>query len=138
MIKGYYRRKTKGRLEDIEVVKYKDLNLPIENINRLTVLVNYIKSKLKETDIKVYLFGSYAKGRIKESSDIDLILMSDTLTERELYRLKLDIVLDVSDNLGLESGEDFDILTYTTERFKSCVENKKFFETEVNSYMILL
>ena len=129
---------TKGRLKYIEVVKNKDLNLELKNLNRLTLLVNYIKSKLKETDIKVYLFGSYAKGRIKESSDIDLILMSDTLTERELYRLKLDIVLDISDNLGLESGEDFDILIYTTEKFKSCVENKKFFETEVNSYMILL
>ena len=129
---------TKGRLKYIEVVKYKDLNLELKNLNRLTLLVNYIKSKLKETDIKVYLFGSYAKGRIKESSDIDLILMSDTLTERELYRLKLDIVLDISDNLGLESGEDFDILIYTTEKFKSCVEKKKFFETEVKSYMILL
>lgn len=112
--------------------------IPNKNTQSLNDLSSYINSLLQNTDVKIYLFGSYAKGKIKESSDIDLILMSDTLTDRELYRLKLDIVLDVSDNLGLESGEDFDILTYTTERFKSCVENKRFFETEVNSYMKLL
>lgn len=109
--------------------------IPKDNLKVLHTLCEYINSSLKHKDIKLYLFGSYAKGRIKESSDIDLILISDTLTERELYKLKLNLILDISDNLGLESGEDFDILTYTSQRFEECVKSKRFFETEVNSYM---
>lgn len=63
-------------------------------VNR-EIAINTAKSFVKECQLrglefyKVFLFGSFAKNNIHESSDIDLLLISDQFTDNIFDNLKL-------------------------------------------------
>jgi predicted nucleotidyltransferase len=62
--------------------------------------------------ITAYLFGSYAKGKQKADSDIDLALIIDHLNDSEKFDLQVQLMLQASEfDLRIEphplSSEDF-------------------------------
>ncbi len=66
----------------------------VSDVVSLQVIKDVCKSALENyPDISCYLFGSYAKGSPKRTSDIDLLLLFD----REIYEYK--IICDIKDSL---------------------------------------
>ncbi len=66
---------------DLTSNEYKKLRgLPLDVYFSITNIIFYL-SKLK--DIDVYLFGSYAKLVFKENSDIDILIVSDTINIKQ-------------------------------------------------------
>lgn len=118
-------------LSDVYNLKY-----PKNDLDRLDNFLKFIKNKLKDLDIDIYLFGSYAKGRIKDSSDFDIVLISKGKIDlHKLHKIKIDLILEIDDNLDLHYGDDFDIKIYTIDKFEECLNKGSFFETTINSYM---
>lgn len=113
-----------------------DLKFPKKDLDRLNKFLGFIKYKLMNLDIDIYLFGSYAKGRIKDSSDFDIVLISKGKIDlHKLHKIKIDLILEIDDNLDLDYGDDFDIKIYTIDKFEECLSKGSFFETTINSYM---
>lgn len=61
---------------------------------------------------KIYLFGSYATGMADEDSDIDLLVVKETLEPR--YKRSIEI-----QRLLIGSKLPVDILVYTNEEFEN-------------------
>jgi predicted nucleotidyltransferase len=80
--------KTKALIELIQK-EYKELNeIPL---NVFFSILDFIDRILVFKDVKIYLFGSYAKLTFKEGSDIDLAIISDkNLGFLEKYALKIE------------------------------------------------
>jgi predicted nucleotidyltransferase len=62
--------------------------------------------------VTAYLFGSYAKGKQKDDSDIDLALIIDHLNDDEKFDLQVQLMLQASEfDIRIEphplSSEDF-------------------------------
>lgn len=113
-----------------------DLKYPQKDLDKLNKFLQFVKNKLIETDIDLYLFGSYAKGKIKDTSDFDVVLISNgQLDMHQLQKLKIELILEIDDVLNLNYGDDFDIKIYTKDKFEQCLSNDSFFETSINSYM---
>ena len=60
---------------------------------------------------KIYLFGSYANGHANEDSDIDLLVVKDTLEPK--YRRSIEI-----QRLLIGSKLPVDIVVYTNDEFE--------------------
>lgn len=73
-------------------------------------LVNRIASNVSPD--KIYLFGSYATGMANEDSDIDLLVVKETLEPR--YKRSIEI-----QRLLIGSKLPVDILVYTNEEFEN-------------------
>src|SRR3989344_4793065 len=87
-------------------------------------LLNKIASKLSTTDI-VVLFGSYAKGKQREDSDIDLLIINKRInpmfiTKEEFRRM----LQDKEENVGKQVLKDHIILK-NPEGFWECVLDGK-------------
>jgi predicted nucleotidyltransferase len=80
--------KTKFLIEIIQK-EYKELNeIPL---NVFFSILDLVSKALVVKNIKIYLFGSYAKLTFKEGSDIDLAVISDKhLESLEKYALKIE------------------------------------------------
>ena len=72
---------------------------------------------------KVFLFGSLASGRVREMSDLDLVVVKRT-DERFLDRIAR--VLNL-----LEPKVGVDVLVYTPEEFERMRSERPFFRDEV-------
>lgn len=66
---------------------------------------------------KIYLFGSYSTGMANEDSDIDLLVVKETLEPR--YKRSIEI-----QRLLIGSKLPVDILVYTNEEFENEKLNK--------------
>jgi len=60
----------------------------IYNIEDIEDLKNFLKEYFKNTDVKVYLFGSRAKGKNRKYSDIDLAIESKNDIKDKIIELK--------------------------------------------------
>ena len=60
----------------------------IYNIEDIEDLKNFLKEYFKNTDVKVYLFGSRAKGKNRKYSDIDLAIESKNDIKDKIEELK--------------------------------------------------
>ena len=78
---------------------------------------------------KIYLFGSYAKGLVRSSSDIDLCLVVETDDAR---RLKQELQL----NLDVDAPLDF--LVYTLAAWDKHVGDPGSFAYQIQSKGVLL
>ena len=78
---------------------------------------------------KVFLFGSYAKGRATPKSDIDLCIVMDTNNKRqtttELY-------------YTIDHPLPIDFLLYTPSEWDECVADTTSFAHKINSEGVLL
>ena len=113
-----------------------NLKFPKEDLNKLETCLSFIKNELKEKEIDIFLFGSYAKEKIKDTSDIDIVLISrGSIDIKQLHNIKIELILDIDEALDLHYGDDIDIKIYTKEKFEACLIKGSFFETTINSYM---
>ncbi len=90
--------------------RLKARSIPNEISEALESLVNRLREELG--DVKVYLFGSYAKGTWLEDSDVDLIVVSPSfegMEQEERYRL---VRLSAAKEIA------FELLVYTPKEFE--------------------
>ena len=77
-----------------------------------TKIKNEIVSRLKQIQpLKIYLFGSYATGTANKDSDIDLLLLKDSILSRPKEMVEARMLLG-----GLNKA--FDVLVATSEEFE--------------------
>lgn len=72
---------------------------------------------------KVILFGSFASGKPKENSDVDLVVIKKTKT-KFIERLKKIAKI-------VKSWEAFDILIYTPKEWQNALEEGNYFIEEI-------
>jgi uncharacterized protein len=73
---------------------------------------NYLNSRNEV--IACYIFGSYAAGRVRSKSDIDIaVLLIDTIDKRNYGQIKLSIINDLIELLSFD-GIDLVILNTAT------------------------
>lgn len=91
-----------------------------ENLERII-----LDLKEKYNPNKVILFGSYASGKIKNFSDLDLLIIKDTKSKF------FDRLREVTKICNYDIGVDF--LVYTPEEYEDQLNNNLFFKEEVVS-----
>jgi predicted nucleotidyltransferase len=83
--------------------------------NQINDIVNRIASNYKPN--KIILFGSYAKGNYTDNSDLDFILIKDTIAPKHKRGLEVRRLF-----YGLPIPMDFKI--YTSSEFSDELSNK--------------
>jgi len=96
-----------------------DIDHSKEIIEQLKKFVNEIKRKLPITE--VYLYGSFANGKIHEGSDIDLIIIGDF---KERFFERIGKIFELTDLL-------IEPIVYTPQEFKELQESENPFIVEV-------
>lgn len=88
--------------------------------NNFNKEIDYIKKQVieKYNPKEIILFGSVAKGIFREHSDIDLCIIMDTMNKRELLT---NMYIDIESNIP------FDLVLYTIEEWKNCINDKSSF-----------
>lgn len=77
-----------------------------------TKITNEIVSRLQQAQPhKIYLFGSYASGTASKDSDIDLLLLKDSISSRSKEMVEARKLLGGMNNA-------FDVLVATSEEFE--------------------
>ena len=110
------------------------LNIAPNYEARIKKAYTLIKEQIPEGDI--YLFGSYAKRKIKPTSDIDFLVLFKTPHDKNTLRqIKWKVEELIEETLGYEY--EIDLKLYTHEHFEKCKEVLGF-ESEIASYMISL
>lgn len=107
--------------------KYNMPNVPINISHVIEKFVNGVNEILGNRVKKIILYGSYARGDYNESSDIDIMILTDlTNDEIEEYRTKIyDYAYDI------EEANNFDIwlspLIKNIDRFNYWLEALPFY-----------
>ncbi len=109
-----------------------------EDKTQLRKLVEYIQSSKIFDGVETYIFGSYVKGSIKNTSDIDILMLSEDDNLRNLRKLKLEIMEYLIEDLDMYLGEDYDLLIYNKSKFEEYCLKENSFEALINSYMCLV
>ena len=111
------------------------LNIPQVYQERLKEVYEHFKA-LDLGNYDLYLFGSYAKEDIKETSDIDLLILLDgPITPKEAKILRMDIREDYEEKIGY--AYEVDVKIYSRARFHE-LASKLSFESEIAKYMLPL
>jgi len=66
---------------------------------------------------KIYLFGSYASGNATEDSDVDLLIIKDSIEPKHSRSIEIQRLL-------IGSKIPVDILVYTNDEFKTEISNQ--------------
>ena len=74
----------------------------------------------------VRLFGSYARGEASEDSDVDVLVLVDSLAPREIA-----IVSDIATRVGLETGSALAPLPMSSQQFEHMVASGRRLAIEV-------
>lgn len=80
-----------------------------------------LKTLLQERGIgieKIVVFGSYAKGKEKEYSDIDIIIVSKDFREKDIFQ-RVELTRGIHRKLIDEIMKPFDIMYYSDEEWKN-------------------
>lgn len=107
-----------------------------ERVEEIYYYVNKLNEFIPEGII--YLFGSFSKGRIKESSDIDLlvILPNRDLSARDRRDKRIDIMRFVDENCDIDRRE-VDVKIYGEIDYKE-ICTRPTFESSILKDLILL
>lgn len=89
-----------------------------ENLDRII-----IDLKEKYNPLKVIIFGSYASGKIKNFSDLDLLIIKDTKSKF------FDRLREVTKICNYNIGVDF--LVYTPQEYEEQLKENLFFKEEI-------
>lgn len=85
-------------------------------------------------ELEIYLFGSYATGKVHPDSDIDILLLTDKdMSYRELREERYRIEDDIMERFGLE--QEVQLLMYNKCEFEEYKE-KPGLAREISSYML--
>lgn len=103
-------------------------------IRRVKVVYEMIKEKLPQSE--VYLFGSYAKRKVRPESDVDLlVLVEEDLDKLTLKKIKWDLEETIENAIAYEY--EVDLKLYTKAHFERS-KGAKGFEAAIAEYMIPL
>lgn len=103
-------------------------------LDRVERVYQLIKEELPESE--VYLFGSYAKKKVKPSSDLDLLVLLDAeLDKMTIKKMKWALEEKIEETIGYEYEVDLKI--YTNTHFEKCKQTLGF-EAAIAEYMISL
>jgi uncharacterized protein len=89
-----------------------------ENLDRII-----IDLKEKYNPQKVIIFGSYASGKIKNFSDLDLLIIKDT--KSKFFDRLREVTKICSYNIGV------DFLVYTPQEYEEQLKENLFFKEEI-------
>jgi len=98
------------------------------------IIKEIIENLQKIKPLKIILFGSYAKDRYDEESDIDLIVILDTDIIPKNYNQKLDLKVEVRDCIyDLSRKIPIDLVVYTNGEFELIKKNRTSFYNEIEN-----
>lgn len=87
------------------------------HLNKITKV--YLKNIPKSIRVKlVFLFGSYATGKVRKDSDIDVIIVSPDFKKMEFIK-RLELLSHVQGASALTRSVPMDIIGYTPEEFEN-------------------
>jgi predicted nucleotidyltransferase len=93
-----------------------------ENVElAINEFVDACKGKFKENLVSIVLFGSYARGIFKETSDIDLLVIVKELPESVWERDKL--IKEITWKIFLKYNEDLQPIFSTPEEIRMAMKN---------------
>ncbi len=82
--------------------------------------------------LQIILFGSYAKGRVDEESDIDLVVILDLDLIPKTYDQKLALKVQVRESIyELSRQKPIDLTIYTRGEFEHLKKNRTSFYNEI-------
>lgn len=94
----------------------------MNNKKEVEKIINQIVKKYKPE--KIILFGSFASGKTKENSDVDLLVIKKT---KDRFTTRLFKIAEI-----IKSSLGTDILVYTPKEWKSALEEENYFIEEIN------
>lgn len=112
-------------------------NLPIKIDNVIQEFIKGVKNILGERAKKIILYGSYARGDYNDSSDIDIMILTD-LNDEEIVRYR-DEILDYA--YDIEWDNNFDItlspLVKNIDKFNYWLEALPFYRNVQKEGIVL-
>ena len=112
-------------------------NIPEKTSKVIGEFVKGVNEILGKRVKKIILYGSYARGDYNESSDIDLMILTD-LTDDEIVKYRKDIIYLAYD---IECDHDFDItlspLLKNIDRFNYWLEGLPFYRNVQKEGVVL-
>ncbi|MFH1192441.1 MAG: nucleotidyltransferase domain-containing protein [bacterium] len=91
------------------------------NKAQIEIINNYISSINKKIDVAgVLLFGSYAYGKPKKFSDVDLVIISSDFQRRNFFK-RMDWL--TRERMGIADDVAMDVIGYTPKEFSN-IEDK--------------
>lgn len=89
-----------------------------KKINLKKIIKTYLKNIPKNIRVKgIFLFGSYATGKIHKDSDIDFIVLSPDFKKIAFIK-RLELLSHVQGKSKINRSVPMDIFGYTPEEFK--------------------
>lgn len=85
------------------------------DMEKLETIVEHLKEKLSDDLICLLLFGSAARGEMRENSDVDILLIAQHLPEKRYERIQF-LRKDLP---SAELGHPVCFIAYTSEEFLS-------------------
>jgi uncharacterized protein len=94
-------------------------------MNLIKEEIDSIKEQIvtKYNPSKIILFGSQTKGTATRKSDIDICIIKDAEDKRKLL---IDMYINI------ESNRPFDLLLYTEDEWKHCIDDSTSFAYLIN------
>lgn len=103
--------------------------------SKYSKVINDCVAAIKRIELcRVFVFGSYAKGCVKPTSDIDLlILLSQPLTFKE----RMDYISRFEESIFEKCGTlNLDLKVMNEQDFYGRIETNNSFENIISSYMV--
>ena len=110
---------------DILIERQKVRQRYIKNVKKYLQLIKRRAKKILGNDTKVYLFGSFLKGKFGPNSDIDVLVVSPKVPERVSEKSEILIYL----KRGFSFYHPFEIHLATPEIFENWY--KKFIKDDI-------
>jgi|WetSurMetagenome_2_1015567.scaffolds.fasta_scaffold1552646_1 predicted nucleotidyltransferase len=95
----------------------------------VTAIINFLKAELQQKGVKlcgIALFGSQLTGLSNPESDIDLIIVSDSFQNKNIFE-RSDITMDAEIKALKKFHIPMDILKMTDKEFNQSIQNKRFY-----------
>ena len=89
--------------------------------NSVIKAISFMKDRLKESGLnisKIVIFGSQARGNAKEESDVDVIIVSDDFSNKNIFK-RAELTKDAEILTIRKFMIPFDIITLTTEELEN-------------------
>lgn len=95
----------------------------------ITAIITFLKDEFQQKGVDlrgIALFGSQLTGSSIPGSDIDLIIVSDTFQNKNIFE-RSDITMEVEIKALKKFHVPMDILKMTDEEFNQSIQNKRFY-----------
>ncbi len=114
---AYYSFTKEGKCQFADFLELFHLEMAAERAKEIKTFLNLLLSSKRVVPLckKIYLFGSFAFGEVKEGSDIDVLFVTNNRKEIMAWCQETSLVL----------GRDISPLIYTTSKFRSDLKKKE-------------